>query len=115
MRIFLDFDGVIHTYENGWTGPIPTDPPHDDALWAVHRLQDLGHTVVVFSARAKTIDGHDGITEWLKKHDFPALSVTCVKTGADIYVDDRGFRFEGDFAELLNFVSYGNVKPWNKK
>lgn len=108
--IALDFDGVLHSYTSGWTGPVPEDPPVDGAQKFVEWLQDK-YEVVLFSSRADTKAGIDGIKSWLKDHNFPALEVYHEKPAAEVYVDDRGFRFTGDFNKVKDFLG-GDTSPW---
>lgn len=50
-----------------------------------------------------------GIRQWLRHHGFPAeivnAQVTHKKEHADLFVDDRGFRFDGSFSAVLDFLS----------
>lgn len=109
--IALDFDGVIHSYKNGWTGPTPEDPPVDGALSFIEFLQGEGYEVVLFSSRAKTKEGKEGTAKYLEKHNFPKLKVYYEKPEALLYIDDRGFRFTGDFGEAKEFINSG-FKSW---
>ena len=102
--IALDFDGVIHSYTSGWTGPVPKDPPVEGVLSFIASLFELGYNVVIFSCRASTKSGRNGITKWLKDNSFPEIEVFYEKPQADLYVDDNGFRFDGNFAKTLNFI-----------
>lgn len=98
--ISIDFDGVIMDYSAGWTGYRPEGPPVPGAVEFVDQLVAEGYEVVVSSCRAYTDIGRRGITEWLAHHGFPRLEVTHEKPHAVAYIDDRGHRFEGDFAAL---------------
>ena len=102
--IALDFDGVLHSYANGWTGPVPKDPPIEGSLKFVADLFELGYNVVVFSCRAETKRGKDGITNWLQENHFPLMDISHEKPQAILYIDDHGFRFDGSFSKALNFV-----------
>jgi len=114
--ISLDFDGVIHSYTNGWTGETPEDSPVSGSLDFVKELIDMGYEVVVHSARAQTKGGKEGIRKWLNEHKFPDIEVSLEKPHAELYVDDRGFRFEGKFEKVLNFINgKSSLKPWYKK
>lgn len=102
----MTFDGVIHSYSSGWTGPIPSDPPVEGALEFVNWLVDNGAEVVIITARVREHEdeAHQGIREWLKKYGFPDLEVTNIKKSCAIYIDDRGYRFDGDFKPLYSFL-----------
>lgn len=110
--IALDFDGVLHSYKT-WDGDIPKNSPVDGALSFVNDLVDMGYEVVIFSSRAKNETGKKGISDWLEKHDFPKLKVHHDKPAAELYVDDRGYRFDGDFSEVRKFIKDG-LEPWYK-
>lgn len=114
--IALDFDGVLHAYTSGWQGPtgIP-DPPVPGMAEACHALVAQGFDLVVMSSRARPIypEGPAAIRDWLARNGFPPMEVTSEKVHADVYVDDRGFRFTGDAAAFMAFV-LGDTRPWNK-
>lgn len=109
--IGLDFDGVLHSYTSPWTTAteIP-DPPVPGALEAVKSWIKAGYEVVITSARADDPGGKEAIEAWLKKHGFPALPVHP-KLKATIYIDDRGFRFEGKFPTADEIEK---LRPWTK-
>lgn len=93
-NVSVDFDGVLHTYQSGWTGPEPTDPPEPGALEFVTGLIDMGLNPIIVSSRADTISGRLHIKAWLERHGFPPLDVTNEKVQAIAYVDDRAIRYD---------------------
>jgi hypothetical protein len=110
--IAVDFDGVIHSYVSGWTGPVPVDPPVLGARDAIATIRALGFEVHVFSCRALTTEGRDGIRGWLALHDIRVDLITGQKPHALLYLDDRGARFNGSWDEILELAR--NVpRPWN--
>lgn len=102
--IALDFDGVLHSYEEGWNGPIPKEEPINGSIKFVADLFELGYNVVIFSCRAKTEKGKTGIANWLRKYHFPEMEILYEKPEALLYIDDKGCRFDGSFLKALNFV-----------
>jgi hypothetical protein len=92
LTVAVDFDGTIHPYTNGWTGEIPDDePPIEGAVFFLHTLKELKYRVVIFSARASTMEGHQGILNWLIAYDLKKYvdDITFTKPYAVAYVDDR--------------------------
>lgn len=90
--VCLDFDGVIHA--GPWAGRpdvIAGELVHG-ALEAIERLR-RSCNVVVNSARSATPEGRAAIHRWLAQHGL-RLEVTVGKPVADVYVDDKGIRFE---------------------
>ena len=112
--VALDFDGVLHMNDSGSDGPEPVDAPVPHAKRMVAALLDDGYGVVVFSHRATTPAGMAGIRTWLSDHDFPPMPVVAKKPAADVYVDDRALRFNGNVDEVLQFVGSEEAEPWNK-
>lgn len=111
----FDFDGVFHLYTSGWKGAgVIPDPPVPGMVDAVRRLQSLGWTCVVCSSRARTIEGMDAIISWLKANGFPPLSVYETKPPAELYIDDRGLRFDGSVAAMLAAIDAWDG-PWTKR
>lgn len=111
--IVLDFDGVIHSYECGWNdGTIyGTLLPGADA--ALHRLMQE-HAIVVQTCRTPL----HHVAEWITSQtSIPTvvdsgtnrfwtrndrILVTGSKLPATVYIDDRGYRFEGWDQTLLD-------------
>ncbi len=102
--VVLDFDGFLHSYVSGWTGPEPLDPPVEGSQHLVNWLIQNGYEPVVVSTRAISGRGRIEIEHWLRKHGFPRLRVTDEKVQAILYADDRGFRFDGTFRPLIDFL-----------
>ena len=113
ITIALDFDGFIATYESGWTGPTPTDPPMPGALEFVRWLiGTVGCEVIVHTVRAATPEGINGVVAWLARYGFPPLAVTAVKPAAALYADDNAYRFDdGDFGRLARFIVERIITP----
>lgn len=91
--ICIDFDGTISKV-HGFTEPNP------GAIEFINKYIDE-FDLVVF-----TVDGDNhfrqrDINEWLKKHGVKReMYVTGTKIPAALYIDDRAFRFEGEWPEL---------------
>jgi adenylylsulfate kinase-like enzyme len=111
--IVLDFDGVLHRYSKGYTGTEPEEGTVRGSVEFVRKLIDEGWTVVVCSARLRDKDAKAAVEEWLHKHHFPELKVVLEKPPAEIYVDDNGYRFDGDFDKLQRFLKR-NPESWAK-
>lgn len=116
--ICLDFDGVLHSYTSGWKGEdVIPDPPVDGAHDACEAMLEAGYEVVVFSTRGRSGSGIKAMVEWLHDHGFPKdLRVCTEKPPAILYVDDRGWRFDGTWSELLLRLTADKVAldPWFK-
>ena len=113
----IDFDGVIHSYASGWRGPLEIpDPPVDGAIeWLVQASErfDLAITTV----RAAHPGAIEAMKAWLRRHGLPErvlerLRFPLHKPPAEVYIDDRGWRFEGTFP---SFELLGELEPWTRK
>lgn len=114
--VCIDFDGVIHSYVKPWVDPssIP-DPPVEGAFAFIEALHANGYRVVILSARAQSLDGREAIYNWLVKHNGPTnLEITSTKPGAKLYIDDRGFRFCGQWPTLSEVREMGE-NTWNSE
>ncbi len=112
-RICIDFDGVIHWYRKGWQGADNIyDEPVPGAKEAVIRLaQD--YTIHILSSRARESEGGiEAIEAWMAKYDIPFDSVSAIKEPGGVYIDDRGFRFKGDWDAV--FAQLEDLDPWHK-
>jgi hypothetical protein len=116
--ICLDFDGVLHWYRNGFIAKdVIDDVPVPGAAAFCHELIARGYEVKILTTRASGYeDGFDcrAIVAWLERFGFPReLEIVTEKPKAVLYVDDRGFRFNGDFSAVLDALDRG-VEPWNR-
>jgi hypothetical protein len=129
-RICVDFDGVLHSFTSGFTGEIPFDPPTPGAVEFVRWLVEREWEIVIFSARARTEKGQQGILNWWCHFGFsPILStgyaspifLTAIKCDADLYLDDRGWRFTGNFEEVISLLVLNDatggkwLRPWHEQ
>lgn len=115
LTIALDFDGVLHEYkEREEDFPTPGGKPVPGAKGAVAWMVEK-YNLVIFSSRANESGGVEAIENWLQHWGFPPIPVSLEKPEAAIYVDDRGYRFDGSFNGLLKFL-IENPKPgrWGK-
>ena len=102
--IVLDFDGVLHDFDH-WRGPEVIGEPVPGALDFVNWLVERGYNLYILSARAAHADGgKEAIERWLEEKGFPAIPVGHEKKGGCLYIDDRGYRFEGSFDPLYYYL-----------
>jgi hypothetical protein len=121
MKIALDFDGVIHEYSKGWNGGAIYDPPVKGTKEALEALKAAGHHIMIFTTRTNTTfrkkDEPDQkllIEEYMKKHELPYDKIwTFGKPMADIFIDDRAIKFEGNWQETVEQVRV--FKVWNER
>lgn len=111
--ISIDFDGVLHSYEQPWQGAavIPDDPvPGAQAF--CRAMLDAGWRVYVQSARCGQEGGPEAMRAWFAEHCFPdGLEIVAAKPPAHVYLDDRGWCFTGVFPTAEQIAAFC---PWNK-
>jgi len=112
--VAVDFDGVLHSYEQPWINAetIP-DPPVPGAIAWLRSISEE-FDVVIFTTRGATVEGQRAVRHWLHEHGWEAginATVTDKKPPALVYLDDRALRFDGTFptAQAIH-----QARPWNK-
>src|SRR5690606_3471986 len=112
----IDFDGVIHAYTSGWRGALEIpDPPVEGAIaWLEAAAERFD--LAIFSVRAAHPGAIDAMRAWLRAHDLAERVLERVrfpiqKPPAEVYIDDRAFRFEGTFP---SFEALGELEPWTR-
>ena len=115
QTVVIDFDGVLNSYVSGWKGAaVIPDPPTPGAKEAMDALRQT-YQVVVVSSRCHQPGGVEAIREWLAKHGIVVDDVTNDKPPHIVVVDDRAFRFEGDWPAVVAGIPAAAVPWWNKK
>lgn len=111
--VAVDFDGVIHSYTSPWVDlDVIPDPPVPGAIdWLNAMVQEFD--LVVFTTRGKTVEGRKAVKGYIAAHGGTSLlEVTAEKPPALVYIDDRGWRFEGTFPTASEIH---RARPWNKR
>lgn len=115
--IAIDFDGTVHSYTSGWKGALEIpDPPVPGAFEFIEAV--LEHfDVCIFSTRAEIYEAASVMRDWFVLHGMSyetvmKLHITNRKPKALVYIDDRGFRFEGTWPTVEELKV---MKPWNKR
>ena len=108
-QIAIDFDGVIHKNSKGYHDGTIYDEPIEGSLEAIKKLSKK-YDIVIFTCKAKRdrpdVNGKTGVMlvdEWLEKYgirDHVKL-ITSEKPRAQIYIDDKGYRFENWYDTLI--------------
>ena len=116
----VDFDGVIHpnTSTDGTNFAferIP-DPPHPGAGEFLRRALERFDAVVIFTTRASDPKGLDAIKAWFHTHGLGFVvercAITHTKPAAQVYLDDRAWRFDGTWPHVDQLVRF---RPWNRR
>lgn len=55
---------------------------------AMEQLTELGYELIVHSVVSESV-----VEDWLDYFKIPYHSVTRIKPNADLYIDDKGYRF----------------------
>ena len=109
MRICIDIDGTIcevrrpdQSYAD--VRPLP------GAAEKIRDLRKQGHYVIFATARhMQTCGANVGLVlkrqgktlfDWLERHGFEYDEIWFGKPNADLYLDDRAHKFEGDWATI---------------
>lgn len=109
--VAFDFDGVIHKYSKGWQDGSIYDEPNKDALELILILQLMKIPCVIISTRRP-----EQIKEWWDKqgitirakvldwgtvfyNDCSCIGITNRKLPAQLYIDDRAYRYTGQTAK----------------
>ncbi len=106
--ICIDFDGVIADYSEGYQGKDVFGEMIPGADAATQVLKEKGWTIIIYTTRPATA----ALKKWLEKNgiqydhinenpDQPEDAKPGCKIAADIYLDDRGMRFGGQWSEWL--------------
>jgi hypothetical protein len=112
--ILVDFDGTINSYKSGYTsdGDIP-DEPVEGAQDSIARLRRK-FRVIVFSARARSVEGKNAIVAWLSKYGIEVDGVTAVKIPAAMQIDDTSVTFDGKWdGEMMKKID--EFQSWQDK
>ncbi|MGD8779524.1 MAG: HAD hydrolase family protein [Ignavibacteria bacterium] len=103
MRISIDLDGTICEIkkENQSYSDVL---PKEGAIEKITQLKQEGHYIIIHTSRhMKSCNGDVGkviarvgkITmDWLTRNKIPFDEIHFGKPNADIYIDDRGYKFE---------------------
>lgn len=106
----LDFDGVVHSYELGWSdGTIYGSPTKGFQQWAEDASEHF--LLVIHSSRSATPDGLQAISAWLKKFGLDWIEVSSTKPPAYLTIDDRCITFRGIWKDL-DPAKLAKFKPW---
>lgn len=112
--VVFDFDGVIHQYVSPWKGnTLILDPPVPGIKDEISRIRAAGYQVIVVSSRCMSANGGKAIKDWLSKYKIEVDGVMSSKPPALVYIDDRGYCFDGNPAGLLEYIE--NFVPWNRR
>lgn len=107
MKIAVDFDRTIYDCADGETMTVTRGPVRDSfgrsSIEWLRYVLDAGIGVTVFTARHPST--HAMIADWIELQGLPRLLVTNIKPDADLFIDDKGYRFEGEFPSIERMTS----------
>lgn len=118
--ICIDFDGVLHDYSEGFKGKDVFGDMIPNADKATQLLRKKGWTIIIYTTRPKTAK----LEKWLKDkgiaYDYINENPNQPEDSkggkliADIYLDDRGMQFRGDWSEWL-MEEIASFQPWQDR
>jgi hydroxymethylpyrimidine pyrophosphatase-like HAD family hydrolase len=110
--IAVDFDGVIANYD-GWEHDGRLGSPRPDVIDALSTLRAEGWKIIVHTCRNPA-----QIRPYLEGHEIPfdeihgdSIEASCPKPIANVYWDDRAYRYSGDAKADLEAIR--SFRTWN--
>lgn len=114
--IAIDFDGVIHSFEGGFTTSSEIlGAPNDEILDFIRRKSAKGFVIKIYSCRANTSEGSGAIKKWLEAQDIHLglhYDSICPKVLAHYYIDDRAIQYKGNIREVKRRMKRIDSLPW---
>ena len=116
--ICIDFDGVIHDYSYGWQGIDVFDKVLPGTREATHQLHNAGYMIIIHTTRNDTpalrdfLHKNDICFDYINENPYQPKGSEYGKVKADVYLDDRGVCFTGDWNDALNQIF--NFKIWQQ-
>lgn len=107
MVIAIDFDGTVVDHEFPAIGALK--PGAREALKAFHKA---GHKIIIWTCRAGKHE--KDVRTFLIENDIPFDAINNPVMGADLgtrkvyadlYIDDKGLRFEDNWDEMRRFIT----------
>jgi len=98
-KIFVDFDGVLNTYQ-GWNGEDELFQPREGSLGFLKTLSE-NYDIYIFTTRDR-----EKVYRWMIKHHFYQYiqDITNKKEPAYLYIDDRAITFNGDYNKIVKDI-----------
>jgi hypothetical protein len=99
----IDFDDTLYNRS--------TEEPIQGAVEALKQLKSEGHKILILSSRINPeLWGElvkyrqKEIVDWMEKYKIPYDKVVPFKPPADLYIDDKGYRFTGNWKETVQDI-----------
>lgn len=107
-RLMIDFDGVIHSYHEGWKDGSIYGYVIEGSKETINELSET-HQIVIFTTRASSTQPNQeqsikDVEDWLNKNDIYFDFITADKLAAELYIDDNAVRFENNWDEIKSRV-----------
>lgn len=109
-RLLIDFDGVIHSYHEGYKDGSIYGYLLEGAKETIDELSKT-HQIVIFTSRVSQSQNEESlnqikkdIEDWLNKHEIYFDFITADKLAAVAYIDDNAIRFENNWSEIKNKI-----------
>ena len=117
--IAFDFDGVIHNLDDGWKNGKIYGDINDEVIKAIFELNKMKIPVFICSSRAPS-----QVVEWWNNQDYKLkakvidkdtfffndtdyIGVTQRKLPAQLYIDDRAFKYTGEDKKGILLAAIG--------
>ena len=116
--VAIDFDGVINNYQ-GWKGIGVFEEPVPGTAQALSYMRKLNMVIIIHTTRGEA----NMIADYLNHHHIPFDHINRLpgqpdhqnlgKPQADVFIDDRAIRFEGNWNEIMHQL-FSKLQPWYK-
>jgi len=108
--ILIDFDDVIHTQSEDFN---IKNKPIAGVKEALTKLKKAGFKIVIFTARHWV--EHISIKTWLRYYKIPFDSVICGKPLGLLFIDDKAYRFKGNWKKEIKTILKLAKKAYNQQ
>lgn len=116
--VAVDLDGTLCEYD-GWKGPAHFGKPIPGVVKALFELKKAGWAVVIWTTRRTDhalkahLEKHGVPYDFINKNPFGPPQGSH-KIFADVYLDDRAVRFDGNTGGLAKRIMDA-ATPWTEK